>query len=174
MIVYFEKMYESIKVNIFDIGMFGNKDTGNVTWHWSQREPPQSEEIWQLWAAVIITLRKETGLVMPVSVSRMKLLLTILLPLSVSSLYCSKDCRPDTTCCSESVCVNNPADDNGFGECQEPVLQMQAGKDNSAMQWIPHFLCLPFLSALCMFRILLWITWIWNSYFVLKPVSPSF
>ena len=31
MIVYFEKMYESIKVNIFDIGMFGNKDTGNVT-----------------------------------------------------------------------------------------------------------------------------------------------
>ena len=52
----------------------------------------------------------------------MKLLLTILLPLSVSSLYCSKDCRPDTACCSESVCANNPADDNGFGECQDYYL----------------------------------------------------
>ena len=72
----------------------------------------------------MITLRGETGLVMSVSVSRMKLLLliTILLPLTVSSLYCSKDCRPDAVCCSESVCASNPADDNGFGKFQDAYL----------------------------------------------------
>ena len=71
----------------------------------------------------MITLRGETGLVMSVSVSRMKLIIiTILLPLTVSSLYCSKDCRPEAVCCSESVCASNPADDNGFGKFQDAYL----------------------------------------------------
>ena len=113
---------------------------------------------------------------MSVSVSRMKLLLTILLPLTVSSLYCSKDCRPDTACCSESVCANNPADDNGFGECQDyylgsriirrreyPVFALKGKRTHmyawnqfcqcrqiQLCKWInqPHFLCLSFLIKL--------------------------
>ena len=111
---YFEKKYESRKVNRVDIenGMLGNKDTGNVNWHSTQRRPPPSEKIWQLW--VVITFR-ETGLVMSVSVSSMKLFVILLFPLVVSSQDC-RNCRPDTACCSESVCANNPTDDNGYGK----------------------------------------------------------
>merc|ERR1719232_595675 len=42
--------------------------------------------------------------------------MTLLFPLVVISQDC-RNCRPDTTCCSESVCANNPTDDNNGFEC---------------------------------------------------------
>ena len=59
---------------------------------------------------------------MSVSVSRMKLFMILMFPLTVSSLFCSKDCRPGAACCSESVCANNPADDFGFGKTHNSHL----------------------------------------------------